>query len=131
MEIQELLHHINEEQIKLEDVERVVDNLQLEDLVVPSSISIESTLAEVSIISKRLYELHNKSKRDPIVLNKMVGLLELKTKLVGLLNVKPDIQNIIDSEVNSYKRRFLEIVDGIVKEDQLSMIVNKLTAEGL
>jgi len=131
MEVKALLDYINTEGIDADDLGNTIDNMQLENLIVPNSISIESTLAEVGIISKRLYELHNRNKKDPIVLNKMVGLLELKTKLVGLLNVKPDVQNIIDSEINNYKRRFLEVADGILKQDQLSMLVNKLTVEGL
>jgi hypothetical protein len=128
--IPELLGMLAEENPSEEDIEKLY-NADLENLSIPSSISVENTLAEINAITKRLYELHNKQKRDPIPLNKLVSLLELKTKIMGMMNIKPDMQNIIDSEINTYKRRFLELAKLAMDKITLDTLCEKLTREGL
>lgn len=128
--IPELLGMLQAENPSEEELEKIY-NADLENLSIPSSISVENTLAEINAITKRLYELHNKQKRDPIPLNKLVSLLELKTKIMGMMNIKPDMQNIIDSEINTYKRRFLELARLAMDKITLDTLCEKLTREGL
>ena len=131
MEMTELLNYVKDEGITEKEIEDVTSNLQLGDLVIPKTLSVESTLQEINAITARLYELHNKQKRDPIPLNKIIALLELKTRIVGMMNIKPEIQDMIDSEINTYKRRFIELAMPIVGETNLEMLTVKLSAEGL
>lgn len=128
--IPELLGALAAENVTEEELE-AISNTGLENLDIPSSISVENTLSEINTITKRLYELHNKQKRDPVPLNKLVSLLELKTKIMGMMNIKPDMQNIIDSEINTYKRRFLELARLCVDNTTLNTLCEKLTREGL
>jgi len=131
MEIASLLEAINKDGITIDELDQATENLQFDDLVIPESISVENTLTEINSITKRLYELHNKRKGDPIPLNKIITLLELKTRIVGMLNIKPDVQNIIDSEINTYKRRFLDLATHCVDKVTMEVLVQKLNSEGL
>ena len=133
-DFRELLNFVKDEGISENDAERVLDGLStqaLEDMVIPESLSVENTLIEINGLTRRLYELHNKNKRDPIIFNKLIALLELKTKIQGMLSVKPDVQAMIDSEINTYKRRFLELAKLAMDKPTLETLCEKLTREGL
>lgn len=130
-EIEDILKFMQKENVSFEEMEGELKQFDLKDLNIPKTISIESTLAEINAISGRLYELHNKQKRDPIALNKIIALLELKTKIVGMMSIKPDTQALVDSEINTYKKRFIEIADKIISPTQLENIAIKLSEEGL
>lgn len=130
MQIDDLLKAISNEGITEEDLEKGY-TADLSDLVIPKNVSVENTLTEINTLTQRLYELHNKQKRDPIPLNKLVSLLELKTKIMGMMNIKPDVQLIIDSEINTYKHRFIELASLCVDEITLDTLCQKLTNEGL
>ena len=135
MEIAELLKFMEKEKVTEQELEDTVNDIQMKDIEVPSNLSVENTLTEINSISGRLYELHNKNKKDPMVLHRIVSLLELKTKLLGMSNVKPEVQNIIDSEINVYKKRFFQIlIASLVKANKIEIadeIAKALTVEGL
>jgi len=135
MEIRELLNFMEKEKVTTEELEDTVNDIQMEDIQIPSNLSVENTMAEINGISKRLYELHNNNKKDPMILHRIVSLLELKTKLLGMSNVKPEIQDIIDSEINVYKKRFFQLlIASLVKANQMFIadeIAKALTNEGL
>lgn len=131
MEITSLLSELTKDGITAEELDEATTNLQLDNLEIPSSVSVENTLGEINAVTKRLYELHNKRKNDPIPLNRIVALLELKTRIVGMLNIKPDNQAIIDSEINTYKKRFIALASLCVDPLSMEVLVSKLAAEGL
>lgn len=130
MQIDDLLKAISDEGVTEEDLEKAY-TADLSDLVIPNNVSVENTLAEINSLTKRFYELHNKQKRDAVPLNKLVSLLELKTKIMGMMNIKPDVQEMIDSEINAYKRRFIELASLCVDATTLDVLCQKLTTEGL
>ena len=132
--IKELMGFLENEKITADDVEQVMGEARdaaLDDLNIPVGVSVENTLNELNMLSNRLYELHNKQKRDPTIMSRIVALLELKTKIVGMLNIKPDMQSIIDSEINTYKRRFLELATLCVDKTTMDVLTEKLSKEGL
>ena len=138
MEISELLKFVEDEKVTNQQIENAMDdvhNASMDDLVVASNLSVENTMVEINNISKRLYQLHNKNKRDPMVLTRILALLELKTKLLGMSNVKVDVQNAIDSEINIYKRRFIEVMHNVLsienRTDLAEEITRALSKEGL
>lgn len=131
MELPELMQFVKTEGITESDIDKVMGNLQMEDLIIPKTISYEGTLTEINELSKRLYQLANKNKGDAIPLNKIIALLEMKTRIVGMMNVKPEVQIMVDNDVNAYKRRFLELAVNCVDPITLDVLTDKLTAEGL
>ena len=132
MEITELLKFIDAEKVSDEELDTAINNVKMQDLNIASNLSVENAMAEINSISKRLYELHNNNKRDPMVLHRIVSLLELKTKLLGMSNVRPETQAIIDSELNIYKKRFIEILFSRVEDKTVvESITNQLASEGL
>lgn len=135
MEIKELLAFIEKEKVTDEELDTAINDAKMEDIAVPTNLSIENTMAEINSISARLYDLHNRNKRDPMVLHRIVSLLELKTKLLGMSNIKPEMQNIIDSEINIFKRRYVEVMHSkLLQIDRLDValeITDALAKEGL
>lgn len=131
MEIKALLEQLSKEDVSIDEIEQAGGRAFLPPIEIPLNISIESTIKEIESISTRLHNLHQASPRDPIILNKIVSLLELKMKLLGMTNVKPDMQAIIDSEINNYKARFLAIVYGFVDNATMKEMCEILSKEGL
>lgn len=130
----ELLNFVKGEGISEKDTEQIlqqISNQSLSDLSIPAGISVENTLTEINGLTRRLYELHNKNKHDPIVINKLIALLEMKTKIQGMMNLKPDVQAMIDSEINAYKRRFIELAELVMDPISLASLCDKLSQEGL
>lgn len=125
------MQFLDKEKISEEELEKVVEDIQLAKLDIPTNVSVENTLSELNQLTQRLYELHNKQPRDPTPLNKIIGLLELKIKIVGMINVKPEMQSMIDSEINTYKRKFIELAALCVDSVTMGVLTEKLAKEGL
>lgn len=131
MEIKALLEQLSKEDASIEEIEQAAGKAFLPPIEIPLNISIESTIKEIESISSRLHSLHEASPRDPIILNKIVSLLELKMKLLGMTNVKPDMQAIIDSEINNYKARFLATAYEFLDNATMKEMCDMLSKEGL
>lgn len=131
MQIKELLGVLMNENVDSDEIQNAANEVMLEKIDIPSNISIDNTLLEIEILSKRLQQLHQANPRDPNILNKIVSLLELKMKLLGMTNVKADVQEMMDSQINNYKKRFLIIINNMLSKDAVLLICDKLAKEGL
>lgn len=98
-----------------------------EEIYIPGNLSIESTLKEIEILTKRLHARKN----DPLAQAKLVQLLEVKCKLLGMFAVKPDVQEMVDTECNNYKKKILYILSNHFGQDGMNLIIEKLTENGL
>ena len=130
-EIRAILDSLLNEKVPVEEIEKAASQVFLGDLEIPKGLSIQSTISEIESISTRLYNTLKSFPRDTTIQSKIITLLEMKTRILGMTNVKPDVQDMIDAEVNTYKKRFLEIASVNIEKDILSNLVNKLSAEGL
>jgi len=96
-----------------------------------STVSIESTLNEITVLSNACYKSLKLNPSNQIILAKTISLLEIKCRMMGVYNVKPDVQELIDNEINTYKRRFIKLATDIFKSKDMNNLVNKLAEEGL
>jgi len=107
---------------------------EIPELDVPSIVSLspENTLKDITIIMGGVRGKLKKNPNSMIHMNMFMRLLDLQCKIQGMFNIKPDIQSMIDSEVNNYKQKVLFIMDDIMS-DRIAMekIIEKLTEEGL
>ncbi len=73
-----------------------------------------------------------RSPNTVIFLNMAMRLLDLQCKIQGMFNVKPEIQGLIDSEINTYKTRFIALADNCIGDkEELKTLMSKLAEEGL
>ena len=118
-----------EEDIKIPEPEpEPIIDLEIDT---PNIINSESVLKEITQLAAMLYKQLKLTPNNPIIILKLIQLLELKMKITGLTNLKPDMQSFIDTEISVYKRKFLEVADQFVGQDVMAKICDKLTAEGL
>lgn len=130
-EIRAILDQLMNEKVPIEQIEQAANQVFLGDLEIPKGLSIQSTITEIESISTRLYNTLKSFPRDTTIQSKIITLLEMKTRILGMTNIKPEMQDMIDAEVNTYKKRFLEVAANCIEKETLSIVVDKLSAEGL
>ena len=130
-ELKDFLAHLSNKNITPDEIDKVAHEVLIGKIEIPTNLSVESTLKEIQDISSRLYRTLEQNPRDAITQSKIISLLEMKTRILGMNNIKPDMQDIIDAEINNYKKRILEFLTSIISNEALTSITTKLTAEGL
>jgi len=127
-EMQAILNKQADEQDLDEQIE------EIPELDVPSIVSLspENTLKDITVIMGGVRGKLKKNPNSMLHMNMFMRLLDLQCKIQGMFNVKPDIQSMIDSEVNNYKQKVITIMDDIMS-DRIAMekIIEELTKEGL
>jgi hypothetical protein len=129
--IKGILEQLIKEGTTIEQLTQANREVFLGEIDIPTGVSVESVIKEVEQVSARLIKTYNANPADAIALTKITTLLEMKMKILGMNQVKPEMQDIIDSEVNNYKKKFLTIASSVVDKPTMLELGNKLAAEGL
>lgn len=97
-----------------------------------ASISPENTLKHITTLMNRVQGALRRSPNNVIFLNMAMRLLDTQCKLQGMFSMKPEVQGIIDAEVNLYKSKFILLADKFISDkDELKNLMEELTTEGL
>jgi len=97
-----------------------------------ASLSPENTLKHIQTLMNKVQGALKRSPNNVIFLNMAMRLLDLQCKIQGMFNVKPEIQGLIDSEINTYKSRFIVLADNCIGDkEELKTLMSKLAEEGL
>lgn len=129
----QLLEQIRDE--KTEDIDEIPEIQEpdvIENMEIPSTISVEGTLKELNELSIRCHHAIKKNPNNQLMLSKLVTISELKCKLLGMFKATPDMQELIDNEVNGYKKRFINIASEVINDGKiLNRIILELVKVGL
>jgi len=125
--------HLVQEGVDPEIQESLAPEDQLPEIDFTSvSLSPENTLKHITVLVNKVQAALKNNPSNVIFLNMAMRLLDLQCKIQGMFNVKPEVQGLIDSEINTYKTRFIVLCDEIISDkDELKNLMSKLAEEGL
>ena len=133
-QLQEIINkHLIQEGVETEvsDVPEPIDEMPEIDFA-SASLSPENTLKHITILVNRIQMALKRSPNNVIFLNMAMRLLDTQCKIQGMFNIKPETQGIIDSEVNTYKNRFIILADKVISnKEELKNLMEELAGEGL
>ena len=133
-QFQEIINkHLIQEGVETETLDAPEPEDEMPEIDFSSaSLSPENTLKHITMLVSRIQMALKRSPNNIIFLNMAMRLLDTQCKIQGMFNVKPETQGIIDSEVNTYKSKFIVLADNIISDkEELKNLMSKLAEEGL
>jgi len=118
------------EQIKNPTEDTEVPELD-EEKILAVSLSPETTLKHIATMVGIVQNRLKKSPNNIMMMQMALRLFDLQCKIAGMFNIKPDIQGLIDAEINTYKQKVITIIMNIADKDITNKVIDELTKQEL